>query len=104
MDIEKIIKEFRESLKEIYDGNLAKLILYGSYARGDFNSDSDIDLLVVLNEAEKPGKEIDRMIEIVNNINLKYNVLISVLPISITDFESLNSPLLLNVRREGVEQ
>ena len=104
MDIEKIIKEFRESLKEIYDGNLAKLILYGSYARGDFNSDSDIDLLVVLNEAEKPGKEIDRMIEIINNINLKYNILISVLPVSIEDFESLNSPLLLNVRRDGIEQ
>ncbi len=104
MEVNQIIKEFREELKRIYNGNLVKLILYGSYARGDFNSDSDIDLLVVLNEMETPGKEIDRMIDIINNINLKYNILISVFPITIAEYESLNSPLLLNVRREGLEQ
>ena len=48
MQINRIIKEFHEELDKIYGENLVKVILYGSYARGDFSSDSDIDLLVVL--------------------------------------------------------
>ncbi|MCL5027515.1 MAG: nucleotidyltransferase domain-containing protein [Bacteroidetes bacterium] len=103
MEVKQIIKEFREALKNIYKENLVKIILYGSYARGDFNSDSDIDLLIVLEKLESPGKEIDRMIEVISEINLKYNVLISVFPVSIFEYNSLKSPLLLNVRREGIE-
>ncbi len=103
MEVKQIIKEFREALKNIYKENLIKMILYGSYARGDFNSDSDIDLLIVLKKLESPGKEIDRMIEVISEINLKYNVLISVFPVSIFEYNYLKSPLLLNVRREGIE-
>ncbi len=103
MNINQIIIELKEELKKIYNEDLVKIILYGSYARGDFNSDSDIDLLVVLKEPEAPGIEIDRMIEIISSINLKYNILISVIPISLYEYDSLNSPLLLNIRREGIE-
>ena len=103
MKVSQIIKEFREELKKVYGENLVRVILYGSYARGDFNSDSDIDLLIVLKEMESPGKEIDRMIEIKSEINLKYNVLISVFPVASIEYDSLNSPLLLNIRREGID-
>jgi hypothetical protein len=42
------------------------------------------------------------MIDIVTEINLKYGVLISIYPVSEKDYASVNSPLLLNLRREGV--
>ena len=42
------------------------------------------------------------MIDIVTDINLKYCVLLTVFPVSEEDFVTLNSPLLMNVRREGV--
>ena len=103
MEIDQIINEFSRELKKVYNNQLVKIILYGSYARGDFNSDSDIDLLVVLKVMETPGKEIDRMIDIVSEINLKYNVLISVFPVSYSEYKVINSPLLVNVRREGIE-
>jgi len=40
------------------------------------------------------------MIEIITEINLRYNVL--VYPISEEDYKKVNSPLLINVRREGI--
>ena len=42
-----IIKEFVESAKEKYNKNIIKMILFGSYARGNAQEDSDIDILVV---------------------------------------------------------
>jgi len=102
MRIKEILKEFREEIEELYGKRLKSIILYGSWARGDATEDSDIDVLIVLEGEVIPGKEIDRMIDIITDINLKHRVLISVYPISEEDYSTINSPLLINVRREGV--
>lgn len=47
-----VIKDFTETMKNHYGDRLSKIILYGSYARGDFNEESDIDLMVVLKDKE----------------------------------------------------
>jgi len=59
-------------------------------------------MFIVLEGKAKPGEEIDRIIEIITEINLRYNVLISVYPISEEDYKKVNSPLLINVRRESI--
>jgi predicted nucleotidyltransferase len=100
--IKEVLMEFRAELEKLYGDRLKNIILYGSWARGDATKKSDIDLLIVLGEEVIPGKEIDRMIEIITEINLKHNVLISVYPVSEKDYSTVNSPLLINVRREGV--
>ena len=103
MDIEPILKEFKQQITELYGQQLKKVVLYGSYARGQANDEhSDIDLAVVLEDDINPCREIDRMIDIITEINLEYNVLISIYPVSEENYHSLNSPLLLNIRREGV--
>lgn len=103
MDIEPILKEFKRQIVELYGPRLKKVVLYGSYARGQANDEhSDIDLAVVLEGDVNPCREIDRMIDIITEINLEYNVLISIYPVSEKNYYSLNSPLLLNIRKEGV--
>jgi len=102
MRIRDILKEFREELENLYESRLKSIILYGSWARGDATEDSDIDLLIVLERKVIPGKEIDKMIDIITEINLKHGVLISIYPVSEEDYSTINSPLLINVRREGV--
>ena len=103
MKIEPILKEFKQKTTELYGPRLKKIVLYGSYARGQANEEhSDIDLAVVLDGDVNPCKEIDRMIDIITDINLDYEVLLSVYPVSENDYLSVNSPLLLNVRREGI--
>jgi predicted nucleotidyltransferase len=102
MELREILREFREELEELYGARLKDIILYGSWARGDATEDSDIDLLIILEGEVTPGAEIDRMIDIITELNLKHGVLISVVPISEEDYFTINSPLLINVRREGV--
>jgi len=102
MKIKEILKEFREQIEDLYSKRLKDVILYGSWARGEATEESDIDMVIILEGKVVPGKEIDRMIDIITEINLKYGVLISVYPVSGEDYSATNSPLLINIRREGV--
>ncbi len=102
MKIKEILNEFRTEVKKLYGNKLKNIILYGSWARGDATEESDIDLIVILEGKVVPGKEIDRMIDIITKVNLKYATLISVYPVSEEDYSKVNSPLLINVRREGI--
>ena len=38
---QKILEDFLEEIKNILENRLKKIILYGSYARGDYNKNSD---------------------------------------------------------------
>jgi predicted nucleotidyltransferase len=103
MRIEPVLKEFKEQISELYGQRLKKIVLYGSYARGQANDEhSDIDLAVVLSGTVDPCEEIDRMADIFTDLNLEHNVLIAVYPVSEENYIEVNSPLLLNLRREGV--
>ena len=101
-EIDEIIQKFKNDISNIYGNRLKNLYLYGSYARGEGNDNSDIDLMVLLGGKVNPGKEIDRMIDILTDINLNYGVLLSVYPISENEFLNLKSPVLANIHREGL--
>jgi len=97
-----IINIFKEQIKHLYKERFDKIIIYGSYARGDYNNYSDIDILVILNNDVNKSKEINNMMDIITDLNLKFNVLISVIPVSKYEYDNINSPLLINIRKEGV--
>lgn len=101
-DIRAVLREVKERLERLYKERLVSVILYGSYARGEALKDSDIDLVVVLKGGVRPGREIDYMLDVVTDLNLKYNTLISICPVSENAFKTVKSPLILNVRQEGI--
>ncbi len=101
-EVNHIIRKFKERIQELYGSRLRDVILYGSFARGDATAASDIDLAIVLGGSVSPVDEIDRMVDIVTDLNLEHNVLISVYPLSEDNYASVNSPVLMNLRREGV--
>jgi len=102
MEIEPILKEFRAGVEVLYNERLKAIILYGSWARDEATEDSDIDVAVVLTGEVDPCEEIDRMADIFTDLNLEHNVLIAVYPVSESDFDKVDSPLLINVRKEGI--
>ena len=101
MNLKALLVEFKTELQELYGPRLKDVILYGSYARGDASAESDVDVMVVLKGEILPGREIDRMIDLITDLNLKYGSLLAVVPVSEEKYLRVNSPLLLNVRREG---
>lgn len=46
--MEQQMKEYVAEIKKIYGSHLKQVILYGSYARGDFGPDSDVDIMILL--------------------------------------------------------
>lgn len=95
--------ELKQALVQMYGERLEGIYLYGSYARGDFTQDSDVDVLVVLRGTVKPGAEITNISPFVSDICLRYGLLFSIFPISAEQFVTRQSPFMLNVRREVVK-
>lgn len=102
-EVQTMLEELRSGLTKLYGDRLKRALLYGSWARGEATEDSDVDVVVVLVDSVLPGREIDRMLELVIELDEKYDTLISVYPVSEEDYLATQSPLLVNVRREGVE-
>ena len=97
-----ILKETHTALKNIYGERLAKVILFGSYARGEQTQESDIDLLVVLNDAQLAGgKEIRFINDSIFNIALKHNISISAHPVSANRFETESNFFFKRIKTEG---
>ena len=97
-----IINELHNCLKQVYGTRLNQVILFGSQARGDAEEGSDIDILVVLNGDVNPGDEISKTSKTVSQLSLKYDMFISCVFVSHNRFTKDQSPLFLNVRREGI--
>jgi len=100
--VKQIISELHREFEVIYGKRLEKMLLFGSRARGDAEPGSDIDVLVVLKGPVGPGAEILKTGEIKASLSLKYNVVVSCTFISSDRYASEQSPLLLNIRREGI--
>ncbi len=100
--LEEILREFRRGLERIYGARLAGLFLFGSQARGDALPDSDIDVLVLLQGVVNPLKEASRISEFRGDLCLQYNVVITCVYVSADEARVSDSPLLQNIRAEGV--
>ncbi|RGO25156.1 HEPN domain-containing protein [Dorea sp. OM02-2LB] len=46
--MQDLIKQYVEAVKKIYGSHVRQIILYGSYARGDFRPDSDVDIMILV--------------------------------------------------------
>lgn len=100
-NLDSILQELKRGLEDIYGPRLKGLYLYGSQARGDAEEDSDIDVAMVLDDYESVGEEIERYGEMRASICLEHDCVISVVPITLRDWERGGSAFLMNVAREG---
>jgi predicted nucleotidyltransferase len=98
----EIMNELRDRLIETYSDRLIAIILFGSQARGDATPDSDFDVLIVLKDPVKTGKEIERTGYFLSPLCLKYNVVICNLFLSANRFENEQTMLMQNITKEGI--
>ncbi len=99
-----LINDFNQLMVEHYSTRLAKIILYGSYARNDFHEESDIDFLVLLNDENVSiTKEIADTNNQLFDLSLKHNFIpISSYVVSKNNFQTSNKALFRFIKKEGI--
>lgn len=80
----------------------AQTILYGSQARGDAHPDSDIDLLILVDQPELTPEEELNFARTLYEVELETGVIISPMVMLRRVWESITTPFTINVNREGV--
>jgi predicted nucleotidyltransferase len=91
---EKAKNELALAMKNLFGNNLNEVILFGSYARNQQDEESDIDIMVLVKEDQLSLKAYTQSIaEIVTDINLQYDVVLSVILQSTDEFEEYKAVL-----------
>lgn len=104
--IREITSEVYEELIKLFGGKIERIILYGSYARGDFDLESDVDIMILLNcdqrEIMEKRKEISR---IASRVGLKNDIMVSLLARNCDDYKNnmKYQPFYQNIEKEGMK-
>lgn len=104
--ISNIIYGFSIQLRKLLGEDLSKVILFGSYARGDYQSDSDVDVMVLVKISPEEIEKIEESIfDLAFDIEMEHGIHISPIIKNEDQFEYWVDvlPFYRNVRDEGVE-
>lgn len=105
VQVKRIVEEIKIQLMELLQKKLQSVILFGSYARGDNTTESDMDIMLILNCPKENAllyrKDISK---IASRIGLKYDVVISILFRTNEEFTKGMHylPFYQNIVREGI--
>ncbi len=103
--INKTISDFNKKVQDLLGNRLKKIILYGSYARGDYRKNSDVDIMILTDLSYEEIEEYrDLISDIAFDIELETEVIISPIIKNIDRYNKRINyiPFYKNVDKEGV--
>ncbi|MHC9543698.1 MAG: nucleotidyltransferase domain-containing protein [Vulcanimicrobiota bacterium] len=103
--VSAILNESVAAIKDITGPYLKKIILFGSYARKDYTSESDIDIMVLVDSDEDQIRELDNLLEDrIFDLSLKYDKILSVIVKNQSHFKKWSDvlPFYTNVENNGI--
>ncbi len=101
--IQQLAKEYKTELQSLYGEELAELILFGSYARGDYWEESDVDFAVILrNPNTQPMEEIIKTSPVSSRLSLKYGLAVSPLYTSLLKKQISEQGIFQEIRKDGI--
>jgi len=104
--LDEITSRVCAAAKEVLGDKLEKVILFGSYARGDYDEESDIDIMVIADIALEEANGVSNKIhDVTGDIGLEYDVLVSLSVDSSDIFHKYkdHSGFYINVQKDGVQ-
>jgi len=99
----KLIKDFKVRLIDELGKDVVFVRLFGSKARGDYDSESDIDIFVTLKNYDED--KVNYIYELAMNLSGEYGIYLSVKVFSedeINYYKSIPTRFISNVFKEGV--
>lgn len=104
-DLKKVIHLMVEAYRSVFGNSMVQIILYGSYARGDFTDESDLNLAaIVIGHRRELQQKLRRVWDISSDLELEYGILISPAVIPYDEYVKYKEdvPYYRNISREGV--
>lgn len=104
-DLPFLLESYREAIVQILGNRLKRIILYGSYARGDFRQDSDLDIMILTDiQPGETGSYSDRIYDVTYDFEVQYGMEINPSIQNIQIYEQWKSvyPFFMNIEKEGV--
>lgn len=106
-NISKAIEEFMIGVNKVLNKRVKKIILYGSYARGDYNMNSDIDIMILTDLSDDEIIEYrSKIAHLTYDVECNNNFEISLSPL-LKNIDKFNYwlealPFYMNIQKEGV--
>lgn len=103
--IHTLLIQYLSEIQKIYGAHLESVILYGSYARGDYTPDSDIDIMILV---DLSVEEMDAYSDALSELGFKYNVQHDIWMMPVVKNQqhfyhwAASYPFYSNVQKEGV--
>jgi uncharacterized protein len=97
-----VAREMLAGLRDVYRERLRGVYLFGSRARGDHVPDSDVDVMIVLDQLGSLGQELELTSALASNLTIDIGVLVSRSFASESDWESGSRPLLAAARADAI--
>lgn len=101
-DLTGVLEHLDSGLEDLYGERYRGLVLYGSYARGEADEGSDVDLLLLLDGAVEPWREYLRVEPLSWPLSLESGYVLSIFPVNVESYLEPRKPFLMNARKEGV--
>jgi predicted nucleotidyltransferase len=104
--IKNVVNEVQARMLMLFGSKLKKIILFGSYARNEADNESDIDILLLIDEDKSNLKQYhDRIVDVIVELSLKYGVVLSIIEQEYQQFNKYTEfvPFYTNVENEGIE-
>lgn len=103
--VHNIVYKFAQQIRGIYGDSLKRVVVYGSYARGDYQKNSDIDIMILVDASDDEiKKKFNSVCDLAFDYELEYGVVISPLVKNEVHFMKWSEtlPFYRNVKQEGV--
>ena len=101
-NLTELRRAFRTGLESLYGDRLRGVYVFGSYAHGEADEESDFDVLIVPEDFASYGAQVDRTAELAARLSLEHGVSISQVFVRWRDWQSADTPFLRNVREEVI--
>lgn len=103
--VHDIVYRFARQIRMIYGDSLERILVYGSYARGDYKENSDIDVMILVDDGDDEiKKKFNDVCDLAFDYEMEYGIVISPLVKNIEHFMKWSEvlPFYRNVKQEGM--